>query len=131
MKSAPQEGSQTAFVMMPFRAEFDDVYSIVTDSIAAVDESMNVIRLDEVRAAGSITQDLVEMIRKSTLCLADVTGANPNVMWEVGFAAALGKPVIAITQQNGAQALLGWLSANQKDHIVGFVPPTYNQPGYS
>lgn len=87
---------------MPFASEFDDVYSTVRDSIASVDESMQVIRLDEVRAAGSITQDLVEKIRKSTLCLADVTGANPNVMWEVGFAAALGKPLIAINQHGGS-----------------------------
>ncbi len=101
MTSTSQDDSQTAFVMMPFAAEFDDVYSTVKDSIASVDDSLHVIRLDEVRAAGSITQDLVEMIRESTLCVADVTGANPNVMWEVGFAAALGKPVIAITQQNG------------------------------
>lgn len=92
---------QTAFVIMPFSADFDDVYSVVKDSIADVDNSMRVVRLDEMRAAGSITEDLVEQIRKSTLCLADVTGANPNVMWEVGYAAALGKPLIVINQQSG------------------------------
>jgi hypothetical protein len=101
MNKTSQKTSQTVFVMMPFSSEFDDVYSTVKDSIASVDASMRVIRLDEVRAAGSITEDLVEGIRKSTVCVADVTGANPNVMWEVGFAAALGIPVIAIKRQNG------------------------------
>jgi hypothetical protein len=89
---------QTVFIMMPFASDFDDVYAAVKDSITAVDDSMKVIRLDEIRAAGSITDDLIAEIRKSTLCLADVTDANPNVMWEVGFATALGKPVVAISQ---------------------------------
>jgi hypothetical protein len=50
---------QTVFVMMPFASDFDDVYAAVKDSIAAVDESFKVVRLDEIRAAGSITDDLI------------------------------------------------------------------------
>ena len=91
---------QSVFVMMPFSTGFDDVYETIKDSIASVDESLKVIRLDEIRAAGSITEDLVEELRKSTLCIADVTDANPNVMWEVGFATALRKPLIAIKQES-------------------------------
>lgn len=99
MSRSPKGGvPQTAFIIMPFATEFDDVYDVVKGSVASVDQSMKVIRLDEIRAAGSITEDLVAEIRKSTLCIADVTDANPNVMWEVGFAAALGKPIIAISQ---------------------------------
>jgi nucleoside 2-deoxyribosyltransferase len=99
MTQAPKgEASLSVFIMMPFAPEFDDVYAAIKDSVAAVDQSMKVIRLDEIRAAGSITDDLVKEIRTSTLCLADVTDANPNVMWEVGFATALGKPVVAISQ---------------------------------
>jgi hypothetical protein len=91
--------SRTAFVIMPFSVAFDDVYSTVKDSIAAVDNLMRVIRLDEVRAAGSITEDLIAEIRKSAVCIADVTEAYPNGMWEVGYATALGKPLIAINQE--------------------------------
>ena len=85
--------------MMPFASDFDDVYDTIKSSIASVDESIKVMRVDEIRAAGYITEDLVEELRKSTLCVADVTGANPNVMWEAGFAAALRKPLIAIKQE--------------------------------
>jgi hypothetical protein len=85
---------------MPFATDFDDVYSTVKDSVSVVDGSIKVIRLDEIRAAGSITDDLLTEIRRATICLADVTDANPNVMWELGFAAALGKPVIAISQSS-------------------------------
>src|SRR5215469_4947182 len=90
---------QSIFVIMPFADDFDEVYNTIKDSVSSVNEPMKVIRLDEIRAAGSITEDLVEELRKSTLCIADVTRANPNVMWEVGFAAALGKPIIAINQK--------------------------------
>jgi hypothetical protein len=93
--------SQSVFVMMPFESGFDDVYEAIKDSIASVDDSIKVMRIDEIRAAGYITEDLVEELRKSTLCVADVTGANPNVMWEVGFATALRKPLIAIRQETG------------------------------
>jgi nucleoside 2-deoxyribosyltransferase len=101
MSQSPSEDTpQRVFVMMPFASDFYDVYAIVKDSIAAVDESMQVIRLDEIRAAGSITNDLITEIRKATLCLADVTDAHPNVMWELGYATALGKPVVVITQRS-------------------------------
>jgi len=35
----------------------------------------------------------------SEFILADVTGKNPNVMYEIGMAHTIGKPVIIITQQ--------------------------------
>lgn len=37
-------------------------------------------------------------IKTATICVADITTFNPNVMWEVGYANALDKPVIAIAQ---------------------------------
>jgi nucleoside 2-deoxyribosyltransferase len=91
---------QTVFVMMPFSPDFDDVYSTIRDSAATVGASIKVTRLDEIQAAGSITEDLLAEIRRSTICLADVTGTNPNVMWELGFATALGKPIVAISQSD-------------------------------
>jgi hypothetical protein len=93
---------QTAFVMMPFDPSFDDVYSTIREVVTTADTSISVIRLDEIRAAGSITEDLARQIRESTVCIADVTGASPNVMWEAGYAAALGKPLIVINQKGGA-----------------------------
>ena len=97
-KSADDEAPQTVFIMMPFDPAYDDVYSAIKDSVVTVDSSMEVVRLDEIRSAGSITEDMIAEMRRSTLCVADVTTSNPNVMWEVGFAAALGKPVVAISQ---------------------------------
>lgn len=34
--------------------------------------------------------------------MADLTGTNPNVMWELGYAMALKKPALIITQSQAA-----------------------------
>ena len=65
MSRSPAGGTpQTVFIMMSFASDFDDVYATVKDSVAAVDESLEIIRLDEIRAAGSITDDMIAEIRK-------------------------------------------------------------------
>ena len=41
-------------------------------------------------------------IRQAHVVIADLTGLNANVMYEVGVAHALGKHVIMVTQEPGA-----------------------------
>lgn len=89
---------------MPFEDEFNDVHdtiklaldSAVKDTVAT--EPMICLRLDETKAAGSLRERLVGELSKSYMCVADVTGTNPNVMWEVGYAMALRKPTLLIRQ---------------------------------
>ena len=87
------------FVIIPFAKEFNDVYATIRRAVdSAKDGLARTVRLDEVKAAGSITDDLVHELNESSICIADLTGCNPNVMWEVGYAMALRKPVIFISQ---------------------------------
>lgn len=88
------------FVIMPFATEFDDVYSVIKSTVesATADTKGRCFRLDENRPAGRITDRLLTEIRSATICIADITGNIPNVMWELGFAMALEKPTIIITQ---------------------------------
>jgi hypothetical protein len=88
------------FVIMPFAPEFDDVYAAIKSSVesAVPAENRRCFRLDEARPAGRITDRLLDELRSATLCVADLSGTKPNVMWEVGFAMALGKPTVIITQ---------------------------------
>jgi nucleoside 2-deoxyribosyltransferase len=88
------------FVVMPFSSEFDDVYSVIKQSVerAVNDKSVRCLRLDELRPAGRITDRLLNELRMATFCVADLTGCKPNVMWEVGFAMALSRPIILVTQ---------------------------------
>lgn len=88
------------FVIMPFAKEFDDVYTMIklhTEAVAAAGE-LSCGRLDEQRPAGRITDRLLSALRECSFCIADLTGCSANVMWEVGYAMALGKPLIVVTQ---------------------------------
>ena len=49
-------------------------------------------------AAGNLNDDLIEKINNCTICIADISGNNPNVMWELGYVMALRKPTIVISQ---------------------------------
>jgi hypothetical protein len=92
------------FVIMPYDRDFDDVYATIKRSVKDAGSSQNPVRcfrLDDARPAGRITDRLINELRSATICIADLTGGKPNVMWEVGYAMALGKPTIIITQETG------------------------------
>jgi hypothetical protein len=92
------------FVIMPFSREFDDVYSVIRSAVKSADvrEAVEIKRLDEIRAAGAISDDLIQELTEAMICVADVTASNPNVMWEVGYALALQKPTLILTQNIAA-----------------------------
>lgn len=93
------------FVIMPFAVEFDDVYLSIKDAVenALSGHGVRCSNLKEERPAGRITERLLRELQAASFCVADVTGVRPNVMWEIGYAAALLKPVIIAAQ--GAQEL--------------------------
>jgi hypothetical protein len=89
------------FVIMPFDREFEDVYATIKSSVesATASASGRCFRLDESQPAGRITDRLLRELESASVCIADLTGNKPNVMWELGYAMALGRPAIIITQR--------------------------------
>jgi hypothetical protein len=85
------------FVLMPFATELQAVYE---DHIKAVTTrlGLTVIRADNFFAAHSIISDVWNAINQAQILIADCTGRNPNVFYELGIAHTLGKPVILIAQ---------------------------------
>jgi hypothetical protein len=89
--------TKTAFVLMPFDDEFNDVYKhFIHDCL--LNAGYVVKRADEIKGQNNILGDIVGGIIKSDLIVADLTGANPNVYYELGISHALNKNVILITQ---------------------------------
>jgi nucleoside 2-deoxyribosyltransferase len=84
------------FVIMPWRQEFNEVHATMKRAVAGSGVG-EVLRLDEVRAAGHITSDLVAELHEADFCIADLTDPTANVRWEVGYAAALTKPTTDVT----------------------------------
>ena len=52
------------------------------------------VRADELFSSGSVVEQIWEQIDKAKVLLADLTGKNPNVFYELGLAHANRKPVI-------------------------------------
>lgn len=97
---APPEESRynsDIFVLMPFRQDMLPVYS---DLIVPLTKSLNLVakRGDNFFSEYSIVKDIWGAIYGAKLIIADCSGRNPNVFYELGIAHTLGKKVIMITQ---------------------------------
>ncbi len=57
------------------------------------------IRADQVPKAGLITSQVINLIIESPLVIADLTGGNPNVFYELAIRHASGKPYIQIIEK--------------------------------
>jgi Nucleoside 2-deoxyribosyltransferase len=86
------------FVLMPFASDFDDVYKLGIKP-ACENAGAYAERIDEQLFGESILDRIYNQISKADIIVADMTGRNPNVFYEVGYAHALGKRVILLTQQ--------------------------------
>ena len=93
----PQDRHFDLFVLMPFSPDLKEVYE---DHIknAAVSLNLKIARADDFFSASAVMQDVWNAICKSRLIIADCTGRNPNVFYEIGLAHTVGKSVILITQ---------------------------------
>jgi hypothetical protein len=89
--------SHMCFVMMPFGHEFDAVFhGAIVPAVLSV--GLTAVRADSIAEPGPITEQIRVAIQNARLCVADMTGNNPNVMYEIGMAATMGKTVVLITQ---------------------------------
>jgi|GEM_PF-734095 len=88
------------FVLMPFDERFNDIYKFGIKG-AADDVDAYAERLDDQIFTEGILDRVFNQISKADVVVADMTGRNPNVFYEVGYAHALGKIVILLTQDSG------------------------------
>ncbi len=86
-----------AFVLMPFAPAFDDIYERFLRPTLA-ESGFDVKRADDIMNQQNILRDVIDWIVACDLIIADLTGANPNVFYEIGVAHTMNKPVILITQ---------------------------------
>lgn len=89
-----QQNNKLVTVMLPFKLQ---------QSFDAVNEACNNLSLDCIKADQiwenpTFIQDIFELIFTCRVVVADFTGKNPNVFYEVGIAHTLGKTVVPITQ---------------------------------
>jgi hypothetical protein len=86
------------FVVMQFTPPYNELYS---DVIVPVCDELDLatVRADETYGPGLIVADIAREIIEAKIIIADITPANPNVYYEVGYAHALRKPTILIAEK--------------------------------
>jgi hypothetical protein len=95
-----REFLDTCFVMMPFGEWFDRYYQEIY--VPAIKEAgFETVRADELFTTGSVVEQIWEQIEKSKLLIADLTGKNPNVFYELGLSHAAKKPVVFTASEVG------------------------------
>jgi nucleoside 2-deoxyribosyltransferase len=55
-------------------------------------------RADDISRPGKITDQIVNGLPTADVVICDITGANANVMWELGYAHSLGRPIVILNQ---------------------------------
>ena len=96
---------------MEYREPFDTFYREVIKPQA--EKLYEIVRIDEKSGPGVIFQDMQREIGQSDVVIAEITPANPNVFYELGYAQALGKPTILLAQR-GAKLPLAVSRASKR-----------------
>lgn len=86
----------TCFVMMPF-GDWSNLYYSDIFSPAIKDAGMEPLRADQLFSTGTVIEQIWEQIQKAKILVADLTGKNANVFYELGLAHADKKPVVFIS----------------------------------
>jgi hypothetical protein len=90
--------SNLVSVMMPFEAKFNPVLASIREACENVE--LTCVRADNIWNETTIIDEIFSLICRSGVVVCDLTDRNPNVLYEMGIAQTLGKPVVMITQQD-------------------------------
>lgn len=86
----------SCFVLMPFGGWFDRYYKEVY-SPAIQEAGFDPVRADDLFQSGSVMEQIWAEIHRAKVLVAEVTGRNANVFYELGLSHAAGRPVVILT----------------------------------
>lgn len=101
-ESYAEKGKNTkgnCFVIMPFgNADLDVVYEDYVKPITEASYAFHCERGDDIFGSNVIVDDILTSIKSADFVIAELTGKNANVFYEVGICHALGKNVLLLVQ---------------------------------
>lgn len=86
--------SDLIFVLTPFHDDFRDDFQTVAQVGQELGFTVN--RGDERASQGDIFSQLLRLLVTAKVVVANISGRNPNVFYELGIAHAMDKPVILL-----------------------------------
>ena len=86
------------FVMMPFKPkkEFTPVYRAIRKAVRR--SGLKCVRSDNIFDTRAVILDIWDNIRKSRICIADISDMNQNVFYELGMAHSIIRRVMLISK---------------------------------
>jgi len=95
------DSSETCFVMMPFAEPLGGYYTTIYQP-AIKKAGLTAVRADtDIFGTGKIIDQIWAGINSAKVLVAELTGRNPNVLYELGLAHALRKPVVLVSSNEG------------------------------
>jgi hypothetical protein len=92
-----EPGRISCFIVMPFSLEWSgDVHRILSGVCKSL--AVQPMRGDDVFKPSDILVDIWQSINVADFVIADISGRNPNVLYELGIAHTLAKPVLIISK---------------------------------
>lgn len=99
-RAKPKPKAKSCFVVCPIgedgsetRLRSDDIFENLIEPIAKK-HGYDAFRITEVSTPGEITPQIVEAVMESDLVIADLSGRNPNVFYELALRHMIGEPFI-------------------------------------
>jgi len=98
-RNANEIKKATCFVLMPFHEKYKEVYNVIKETLESESLNIECKRADDFHQP-HIMETILNGIAKAEFIIADLTGANSNVFYELGLAHSFKniKKVILITQ---------------------------------
>lgn len=94
--NVPDKAQNDKLISMMFPFSLTKSFEAVKSAVESL--GLQCVKADDIWVNTTFIQDIFELIFTSRIVIADFTGKNPNVFYEVGIAHTLGKTVIPITQ---------------------------------
>lgn len=105
------------FVIMPFQDEFYEVYEMIKMEFSELFEFSNA---GDEGNQQNILKDIIQPLYEADVVIADLTGLNPNVMYELGLAHTFNKKTIIITQDDLSKLPFDLKQYRAKDYSTHF-----------
>lgn len=100
-----RENMRKCFVVSPIgdegteiRKRADQLYTYIIKPVCEKCE-FEAIRGDLINASDSIDQTILDHLKNDDLIIADISGHNPNVFYEIGYRTSLGKNIIHLKEK--------------------------------
>lgn len=97
-KGVTVQATDTCFVIMPFADPIGGYYESVYQPAIEQRAKLKSMRADaDIYGTGKIIDQIWKGIQAARVLVAELTGRNPNVLYELGLAHALHKPVVLVS----------------------------------